>query len=343
MTLAAIALIALSPLAHAGSLWLQNDDMSDTGEAALQMGFIDGECWASVYVPDPGDYPFTMTYIDMLVGNDGDEGYFTVVFYELAGTNISTGTALGSEEIYTVGSTSMLNRVTISELELSLPEIESGNIGISVCLDGHSGLPAIARDIGMNHADRNYIYGDVGLGYDWYTSQLLGVNGDWIMRLCISGSNISGSCGGDEPEDTGTPDDTDNPDDTGNGGDTGYAADFSVQSITPTSADEGTSVDVIILGAGFEDGADVRIGGMSLTGTEVVNDETIQGRTPSALPVGVHDVEVILDNGDSSYLASAFTIEKTGCGCSASPRGKPTSLVGLLGLLAGLLLKRRRS
>jgi hypothetical protein len=69
---------------------------------------------------------------------------------------------------------------------------------------------------------------------------------------------------------------------------------------------------VIILGSGFDSLTRATIGGLSLAGLETVNGETMKARSPSALPVGVHDVEVTRpgDEGllDSAVLATAFTV-----------------------------------
>ena len=98
---------------------------------------------------------------------------------------------------------------------------------------------------------------------------------------------------------------------------------------------------MVLLGSGFDGGMDARIGGISLTGIDVLNGETLKGRTPSSLPQGVHDVEVVLD-GDNAYLPSAFTVLgeeeiDDGCaGCSSGghPRGAGWLGFGLLGMMA---------
>ncbi|MCK6504586.1 MYXO-CTERM sorting domain-containing protein [Myxococcota bacterium] len=95
-------------------------------------------------------------------------------------------------------------------------------------------------------------------------------------------------------------------------------------------------MDVVVLGEGFSDSAEARIGGITLVGNDVVSDTTISGRTPTTLPVGVHDVEVVVGD-DSVVLVGAFEVTGGGCGCASGGRG-----AAWLGLLAAPLLAWRR-
>lgn len=328
---ALVFLLALSTPAPAAEVWLKVDGFDDSGnpsEVGFQMGFVDGECWAVVYTPEPEHYPFTFKYVDALIGNRG-VGDFVVNFYTLSGTEMSTATYLGGEMAEITGSDDSMNRLTVDELELGLPSVTEGNVAVSYCFSGHSGTPAIARDTdGMDYANQNWIYASDGR---WYKSQMFGLTGDWIQRLAIE---TDGDADTDADSDSDT--DTDSDADT----DSGIDASLTLGSITPTSADVGEAVDVVLIGTGFLDGAQARIGGISLTGTTVVNDETIQGRTPTSLPAGTHDVEVVNPDGDNAYLAAAFTVEDGKGGCAT---GSAADL-GLVGLLVsfGLTLKRKR-
>lgn len=361
MLLAATLLLAD---AQAGSRWLQNDGWSDGAKAAFQGGFVNGECWGSVYVPGSGDYPFTLEKVRMLVGGSSSSQLFSIYFYQLIGETFSGASLLGSEAIYVTGSTSAWNEVTVAELKLGLPSISSGYVGVAVCLEEHSGYPAIARDVdGSVNNSRNYIYSS-GV---WLPSYLYGLAGDWIMRLCIKGDGVSdegcsstggggdggasdggasdGGAGDGGAGDGGASDGGagDGGGDGGGGSDGGAA--LAISSITPSSAVVGEAVDLVVLGAGFSEAAQARIGGVTLVGNAVVSDTTISGRMPTTLPVGVHDVEVV-DGSQSAVLPGGFEVleaeeEKGGCGCaSGRGEGRLSWLALGLGLLA---LGRRRS
>ena len=97
---------------------------------------------------------------------------------------------------------------------------------------------------------------------------------------------------------------------------------------------------IVIIGAGFDEGAEARVGGLAFVGVNVVDTHTITARTPTTLPSGEHDVEVINPDGESAYLAGALTVEG-GCGCHATAAG-PWWLVWP-GLVAFIGLRRRTS
>ena len=156
------------------------------------------------------------------------------------------------------------------------------------------------------------------------------------MRVCIEGDNISG----DECTSSGGSGNNGGGGDNNGGGDTGsdVLGDFVLETITPADMIAGEAVDVVLIGDGFESGAEARIGGIPLVGQEVLNGQTIQGRTPTTLPEGVHDVEVVLEDGTSQVLAGGF--EVTGAkGCAhASSRGGAWALL----LALPLVVFRRR-
>ena len=194
-----IVLTQLSGLGFAGERWLQNDDFEDGDVATFMGGFVADECWASIYEPEPGDYPFQLKYIDMLVGGGSSSHMFIAEFYGLDGTDMTTASLLGEEAFSLTGSSSAWNRLTISDLDLGMSPVDAGNIAVSICHFEHDAYPSIAVDTSRDAGDLTFISGDIGLGTDWYTTDLLAmfgldVGGDWIMRACIQGASIDGSC-----------------------------------------------------------------------------------------------------------------------------------------------------
>lgn len=328
----------MGAVASAGTRWLANDGFDDNSEVGFQGGFIAGECWGAIYTPDSSDYPFSVDSVIMLVGGSSSQQLFSVNFFNPTSMNMTGATPLGGEGVAISGNDSNWNQVTVSELEIGTIEIDSGLLGVSICHEKHDGYPSISRDTdGLSNPNANWIYAD-GLG--WYTSQTFGLTGDWIMRVCIESDAISGdecdasSGGGGGDTNNGGGGDTNN---GGGGGDTGEAGLFVLDSITPSEVVVGEAVDVVLLGSGFASGAEARIGGIPLVGQETVNAETISGRTPTTLPAGVHDVEVVLDDGSTDVLAGAFTVTDGKGGCS---HARGTHWLWVMGL--PLLLLRRR-
>jgi len=163
--------LASSPAAQAGARWLQNDDFSDGDEVSFMGGFIAGECWASVYEPGPADYPFTLKYVDMLVGGSTGDPLLIVEFYSLDGSDMTTASLLGEEAFVITGSSSSWNRLTVSELDLGMGPIDAGNVAVAVCHYEHDGPPSIAVDTSRDAGHLSYIWGDftAGLeGTDWF-------------------------------------------------------------------------------------------------------------------------------------------------------------------------------
>lgn len=332
----------LSGAANAGSTWLANDTFSGQGNIFIQDGFVTYECWASVFETDAlaADGALTMKSVRTLVGGSTSNNFFIVQFYAMAGSDMNSAALLGEEGVSLTGSSKNYNDLEIADLKIGLPTINSGNVAVAMCFDESStSTPSIANTEGYgSNSDNNWIY--LFSSNTWARSQQLSVQGDWIMRLCVEAEHISGSCtDSSDSVDDGGDDGSDNVGNSGDdgGSDTGTDA-VSLLQITPDSAAEGEAVDVVLLGAGFVDGTEARIGGISLTGTEVVNTETISGRTPTSLPAGAHDVEIVLPNGENDYIAGGFTVGG-GCGCASltTPMRQ-----GWLVLIGALLVLRRR-
>ena len=318
--------VLLPTLLPAEAKELKNDSCRCDGtqeSITFQTGFVDGECWASVYVPAASDYPFTPENVTVMVGPQG-EAIFGMFLYSVDANNKPLA-QIGGEGFALAGSENSLATLNFAEAEVVLDPITSGNIAIVMCFDGHSAEPTIANDTdGTSQEDLNWIQA----GGRWSTAKSLGVNGDWIMRV-----------GWDEA-DGDTDADTDSDADSDTDTDTDAPGELGIFAITPASTKEGTAVDLLISGEGFVQGAEVHIGGVALTGTTVQDDGQITGRSPTALPAGVHDVDVVNPDGTSAYLAGAFTVEGS-CGCSTGPGGSSSVMAGLLSLVG--VLRRRRA
>ena len=333
MTIPLLLSALLTNTAEAGSTWLTNDDFTGEGKIAFQDGFATYECWGSVFSTDEltADGPLTMKSVRALIGPSGDN-YFIMQFFAMSGSDMNTAVMIAEEGIAITGSAEYYNDLQIADLDLGLPQVNSGDIAVSVCFDDKStSSPTIANTNSFSDPTHNWIY--LPSHNYWVKSADLGVQGDWVMRLCVEADHISGSCDNSSDTVDGGGGGNDGGGGSDGGDDTGSDA-ISVLQITPTSAAEGEAVDVIILGSGFVDGAEARIGGISLTGTEVVNGETVIGRTPTSLPAGEHDVEVVLPSGDTDYIAGGFTVGG-GCGCatSSAPGRSGVLLFSLLGML----------
>ena len=328
-------MLTLLPLAFAGTKELSNDGCACDGTdetVYFQLGFVDGECWASVYVPDAADYPFTPLYASALIGPDDGAVDIDVGVYNVDADNTPT-TVVDYEAAEFEGSEDNLQTIQFSELELNLEEITEGNIAVVMCLDGYSGSPGIAADgDGLDHVDRNWIQAQ---GIGWVDSDFFSVQGDWIMRLGIETDNAESDADTDADSDADADSDTDADSD----GDADTDSDIELYAVSPANTAEGEAVSIVLAGAGFQAGAQAHIGGVSVTGAEVQTDTTMSGRSPTSLPAGTHDVDVVNPDGSSAYLVGAFTVEEAGCGCATARA--PWAWGAALAAAAGVARRRR--
>jgi len=69
---------------------LQNDSFTGSGQIACQLGAVEGEILAARFAPEPGDYPFTVKRIQVLVCPDGFTGTFLMTVWEDDGSSSSS-------------------------------------------------------------------------------------------------------------------------------------------------------------------------------------------------------------------------------------------------------------
>ena len=191
----------LQPAVAGGEL-LRNDSFESGDAAYFSGGFIENECWGSVFVPDRDLGPFTLKHVDALVGGSGATQVFIVEVFEVDDTDLSGRTMVGAAAITMTGSDVALNRIEIADLEAGIEDhVFDGTLPmVAVCHDEHAGYPSIARDSWIDHGDRNWLYAtsldfpDL-FPWDWYRSGDFLVMGDWIMRACVEGPGLDGECG----------------------------------------------------------------------------------------------------------------------------------------------------
>ena len=199
--------------------------------------------------------------------------------------------------------------------------------------------------------------------------------GDFIMRLILNrdGPMTNPDMGmGDPDMGTGDPDmGTADPDmgtssDMGTGGSdlgTGMqnnnamnngtgGAGLLVSSVTPSEAPNTSSTDIVIVGSGFESGAEVLLDARKIGVTETQSGR-ISATVPEGLEPGDYDVVVTNPGGETAILMSGFTVtmpggagtSSDGC-CAQMPAGSRNASPGLLLLalaLGGVVGMRRRS
>jgi hypothetical protein len=162
---------------------LQNDSFTGTGTVGCQPGFIQGEIAAARFTAAPQNYPFTLQKVQVLACLAGNQDVFLLKVWQDDGLSTEPG-ALLYEEAYTLtGSPSDLNEIDLSNENIV---ISAGSVRIGfeyVILIGNP--PGFAHDLdGHVTPHPNFIYA-LSPVTGWFDSALLGVGGDWILRLVI--------------------------------------------------------------------------------------------------------------------------------------------------------------
>ncbi len=342
--------LLLLSVAFGGDVVLRNDT-SDTYDGDDQLAWLAfPECAISVLEAESGDLPLQISYVQVLLasntGNDDGESTLAEVGVQVLADGEDpnpTHFEWGPETFtVTVSSTAINELSLVDEASGWYPmDYTAGRIAVWVCPPDPETGESWPR---VNDRDQSGVVIDtsapsagtwLSTGSAVVTLQSLGAKGSWVIHAGAGeggGTDTGGTDTGSD--DTGG---TDTGDDTG-GTDTGGSdADLTVTSITPTGTTVGETVELAVLGGGFVDGAQVYVGGLAASGVTLSGAGALTATTPSALPVGVHDVLVTLPGGDSATLPSAFTVAEAGCGCSAG-----TGAAWAWGLAAAASLARRR-
>jgi MYXO-CTERM domain-containing protein len=212
--------------------------------------------------------------------------------------------------------------------------------------------------------------------------------GDWVMRLIVAyddgstgtidmgtGGNMdagaadmsmatdmgteedfgmSGMDSGTVEPDSGQPmTDAGGNNNTGNNntGNNGTGDGLMITSVSPSSGPEDASTNIVIVGEGFELGAEVLLGAENIGVTEVEMGR-IRATVPEGFTPGAYDVIVTNPGGATAVLVGGFEVlaatngsasgaEDGGCGCASGGGDAPGALL-LLAIVVGVARIRRR-
>ena len=334
-----LALSLVPTVAHAeGEKLLRYDSWAVAGdEQFVDLLLIKWECMATVFDPEPEDYPVVPTQVHMFLGGDTGEMLANISIYSYVAEadvnvmNAGTAILLDTEQVLldAIPITGVWWELILDERSFNLDPINVGSVIVSVCYENEQYLPIIGMDtngfdveesdIREDSADRHLLLKGGG-GGPWLTIEEYTVGsaltpGDFLMRLVVD-TNVTA--------------------------DTGLESGLAIDQIVPESQQAGDSISVLVNGAEFESGATAKIGSLDLTGVTVDGTgEHINGRTSPELSEGVYDVFVTNPDGVSQVLESAYTVvgDTKGCGCGA---GSATAAAWWISVL-GLAWRRRRT
>jgi len=177
-TLAAALLAALATTAAtAQETVLQNDSFISGQSAGFQAGFVTGEIAASRFLPS-GSPSYIVKRIQLLFGGAPTSEAITLRIWNDAAGNTIPGDELFSGDFLLTGSNTALQEIDL----VSSNVIVAGQFRVGIEFQ-HDGLPSVAKDAdGTIQATKNFIFAQ---GFGWTQSNLLGLNGDWVIRAVV--------------------------------------------------------------------------------------------------------------------------------------------------------------
>lgn len=176
-------LLVLLATAPAGAVVkeLSNDSFSGAGSLTCVLGFAEAESAASKLTADPGDYPYEIKKVRMLICPEPTSGFAILRIYE-----DNTGTPVPGPLIYEEIVQVTASDIALNQVDLSLEGIVISSGSVRVELEWYQAAPpgpGLARDNDGFTPNVNYIY--VNPPGVWMYANDAGVLGDWIIRMEI--------------------------------------------------------------------------------------------------------------------------------------------------------------
>ncbi len=178
-----LALLSWIPVGHGAELTLMNDSFSGSGSVfcVSGQGFVEGEIAAARFTADAGSYPFQILRVLVLACPAGTQSDLVLKIWEDDGVSDAPGDLLYEEFFTLLGSDNALNELDVSVANLV---VDSGSIRVGIQYFFGPALTGLATDLdGHPNPQPNYIYAIPPAS--WIPAHLLGVNGDWIIRVVV--------------------------------------------------------------------------------------------------------------------------------------------------------------
>ncbi len=339
--------LVLAPRAHADEVVLRNDTAYDdtfgTSDHVAWLGYP--ECAGIVLDPPPEAYPLVLHTVLVLLGSSQGNQDHAITTLTMGIDVLEEGEAvhlpgfsdwaLAEAPFQVTVASDHLNALSLDDPERGLYPlvVEAGDIAIWVCApdptDADQPDEWPYADLASDTSGL-VIDADAPSDGSWLSDSTgvvalsdMGAEGSWVIRA-LSGYD--------------------------------EAVPLALSGLRPATTELGHGVDLVITGTGFDSTTVATIGGLPISAPFLVDDTQLTGRSPTGLPVGVHDLLVTDADGETATLAGAFTVteaadadgqdsgtpggETPACGCNAGGR---TGGFAWLALTALGVARRRRS
>lgn len=187
----AVLIAACCNIAMAAEVTVQNDSLTNFGTAVIQAGFVTGEKGAS-WLTSPCEGNIVGVQILWLSSPGGAADVLgdSIDIYR-AGTFPNPGT-LAQEIVAPLLTEGVINEYRYLDDDSTVPLIvpvaanETFVVAYQFSETPGGGGPSLVTDTNGITAGRNAIYADLGGGnFVWFSSENLGVSGDWVIRAVI--------------------------------------------------------------------------------------------------------------------------------------------------------------
>lgn len=188
--------IALATTASAAEVTLQNDSLVGNTSGIIQSGFVAGEMAAS-WLTSPCDGSLVAVQIFWRSGSGGaaDSIQRAIHIYR-SGTFPAPG-AVALDVVGPVLTDGVINEYRYLDENSTIPIAVpvTANETVVVALEFETAPPQTVGPSVVNDTDgivlgRNAIYGDIGLGDQWYGSSEVLISGDWVIRAVVDCNSI---------------------------------------------------------------------------------------------------------------------------------------------------------
>ncbi len=346
--------LTLLPFAFAREVVLRNDQAWDDsfGEEDRVVWLAYPACAVAVLEPEPEDYPLevhtVLVYLGSSLGNQDRQSTMLTMSMQVLEEG-EEPRLVGYNDwdwpetaFYVTVSSEYLNGLYLDDPGAGIYPltIDHGRLAVFVCAPDPSWEGQYVWPCESEGEDCSGLVVETGSpsAGSWIVTHgaqaqpitSLGVEGAWVIRALAEGPELDTGGGDSGLQDTDSePQDTDPDPPT-----------LSVDAVVPSQADLGQSVDITIQGEAIPEGSQVSIGGLWVSDIVRISDTELQGRSPAALPEGLHDVVLVTQAGESAGLPGGFLVVSHAagpCGCGAPAAGSPWAL-----LLTPLWWRRRR-
>jgi hypothetical protein len=160
---------------------LSNDSFAGAGTLTCVLGFLEAESAAAKLTANPGDYPYEIKKVRMLICPEPTSGFVILRIYE-----DNTGTVVPGPLLYEEIVQVTASDIALNEVDLSLQGIVISSGSVRVEFEWYQASPpgpGLARDIDGFTPFVNFIY--VNPPGVWVYANDAGVMGDWIIRMEI--------------------------------------------------------------------------------------------------------------------------------------------------------------